>query len=239
MTGKTPIHSPTACGASPYEGPARRSRGPESAERESWRSPRDGRVIGSQRSVGAMRDLTRQALAARDGDSSAMRDLVAASYGDVRRLCTVLVDEASAEDLTQETYVRVLRALPRFRGQASARTWMMSIAYRVCMDELRSRTRQRRTASLLVVDEGRVPDPAESVSTYDLIARLDPDRRAALVLTQFWRFSYLEAGAICGCPAGTIRSRVSRARDDLVAHLRSEPARNSRRRSGFDALGGT
>ena len=196
-------------------------------------------MIGSQRSVGAMRDLTRQALAARDGDSSAMRDLVAASYGDVRRLCTVLVDEASAEDLTQETYVRVLRALPRFRGQASARTWMMSIAYRLCMDELRSRTRQRRTASLLVVDEGRVPDPAESVSTYDLIARLDPDRRAALVLTQFWRFSYLEAGAICGCPAGTIRSRVSRARDDLVAHLRSEPARNSRRRSGFDALGGT
>jgi RNA polymerase sigma-70 factor (ECF subfamily) len=52
-----------------------------------------------------------------------------------------------------------------------------------------------------------------------LLSRLDPDRRTAFVLTQLLGFDYAGAAAICGCPAGTIRSRVARARDQLIREL--------------------
>ncbi|MGH9193912.1 MAG: sigma factor-like helix-turn-helix DNA-binding protein, partial [Acidimicrobiales bacterium] len=48
---------------------------------------------------------------------------------------------------------------------------------------------------------------------------LDPDRRTAFVLTQLLGFDYAGAAAVCGCPVGTIRSRVSRARDQLIREL--------------------
>ncbi len=57
---------------------------------------------------------------------------------------------------------------------------------------------------------------AEEVGVRDLLTRLDPDRRAAFVLTQLLQMTYDEAAAVCGCPTGTIRSRVARARDDLI-----------------------
>ncbi len=163
-----------------------------------------------------MDDLTRCANAARGGDGRAMEAFIAASYDDVYRLCAVLTEEAGAEDLAQESYVRILRALPGFRGEAAVRTWIMTITRRVCMDELRSRTRGRELANVTVTHQRTAPDPAGTVGAYDLIARLQPDRRAAFVLTQLWRFSYEEAAVICECPLGTIRSRVSRARGDLV-----------------------
>jgi RNA polymerase sigma-70 factor (ECF subfamily) len=52
-----------------------------------------------------------------------------------------------------------------------------------------------------------------------LLAGLEPERRAAFVLTQMIGCSYAEAAAICGCPVGTIRSRVARAREDLAAMM--------------------
>ena len=52
-----------------------------------------------------------------------------------------------------------------------------------------------------------------------LLEGLDHDRRVAFVLTQLWGFSYGAAAAICACPVGTIRSRVSRAREDLMELL--------------------
>ena len=63
------------------------------------------------------------------------------------------------------------------------------------------------------------PDPAESLHLEDLLGTLSMDRREALVLTQLLGFSYAEAAEICGCAVGTIRSRVARARTDLVMVL--------------------
>jgi RNA polymerase sigma-70 factor, ECF subfamily len=60
-------------------------------------------------------------------------------------------------------------------------------------------------------------DPAEAVTVRALLAALDPQRREAFVLTQLVGLSYAEAAEVCGCPVGTIRSRVARARADLVA----------------------
>lgn len=57
---------------------------------------------------------------------------------------------------------------------------------------------------------------AEGAAVADLLDRLDPDRREAFVLTQLLGLSYAEAAEVAGCPVGTIRSRVARARADLV-----------------------
>ena len=58
---------------------------------------------------------------------------------------------------------------------------------------------------------------SSDVEANELLRALDPDRRAAFVLTQLFRLSYAEAAQVCDCPAGTIRSRVARARSDLIA----------------------
>jgi len=73
-----------------------------------------------------------------------------------------------------------------------------------------------------------VPDPAGASALGQLVEGLDLDRRAAFVLTQLLGLTYAEAAAACGVPVGTIRSRVARAREDLLAALAGTPARRSR-----------
>jgi RNA polymerase sigma-70 factor (ECF subfamily) len=153
-----------------------------------------------------------------------MEAFIAMSQPQVRWLCASLVDEQSAEDLTQETFIRALRAIRQFRGESTARTWLLSIARNICMDELRARSRRRKRedgAPLTSYLEAgtTAPDVFEDVSVRDLLHRLDPDRRIAFVLTQFVRMSYEEAAVVCECPVGTIRSRVARARSDLITML--------------------
>ena len=107
------------------------------------------------------------------------------------------------------------------------------IARHTCMDELRSRTSQRRRDGQIQAQSDTAstsPDPANEVSLRDLIGRLQPDRRAAFVLTQILRTTYDEAAHICGCPPGTIRSRVARARDDLINMLATSQPGQSRMR---------
>jgi RNA polymerase sigma-70 factor (ECF subfamily) len=170
--------------------------------------------------VRAVDALTPLAFSARAGDNAALDAFIQAAYDEVWRLCAVLVDEQSADDLAQETFLRAVRALPRFRGDSSARTWLLAIARHTCMDELRSRTRRRRRdASLLgsgLDNRSTVADTGQEVAVADLLARLEPARRAAFVLTQTLGLSYDEAARVCECPAGTIRSRVARARADLL-----------------------
>jgi RNA polymerase sigma-70 factor, ECF subfamily len=171
--------------------------------------------------------LTRLALDAARGDASACDAVVRAAYVDVRQLCATLVDRQSADDLAQESFVRAVRALPRFRADSSARTWLLAITRHTCMDELRRRHRRRRDASRAVSRADReplAPDASETSTVDDLLGRLDHDRRAAFVLTQHLALSYEEAAAVCECPVGTIRSRVARARADLIALLEDSPA---------------
>jgi RNA polymerase sigma-70 factor (ECF subfamily) len=169
---------------------------------------------------------TRLAVDAATGDADALRQFVAAAWDPVWRTCAALVDVQAADDLTQEVLARAVAALPGFRRQSSARTWLAAIARHVCTDELRVRSRRRHLEDHVRADaidaSGHVTtasdaDVAGAVSIGDLVARLDPDRRTAFVLTQVAGLTYAEAAEVCGCPIGTIRSRVARARDDLVA----------------------
>jgi RNA polymerase sigma-70 factor, ECF subfamily len=168
-----------------------------------------------------MDELTRLARAARRGDGAALASLVQQTQPDVWRLCAHLVDPAAADNLTQDTYLRAVGALRGFRGDAPVRTWLLTIARRACAAEIGARQRDRELASRLAAlppagPAGRAAEAGAHAEVHLLLARLDPDRRAALVLTQLIGCSYAEAAAICGCPVGTIRSRVARAREDLV-----------------------
>jgi RNA polymerase sigma-70 factor (ECF subfamily) len=157
--------------------------------------------------------LTAAALRARRGDADAAAEFVRGTQTDVWRLCAHLGSRDTADDLTQETYARAFRSLHRFAARSSARTWLLSIARRVCADAVRSAVRARSVPADEALES---PDPAESVTVRLLLGALDPDRREAFVLTQLIGLSYAEAADVCGCPVGTIRSRVARARDDLV-----------------------
>jgi RNA polymerase sigma-70 factor, ECF subfamily len=169
-----------------------------------------------------MDELTATARAAARGDRAALAALVQRTQEDVWRLCAHLVDPAAADDLAQETYLRAIPGLRKFRGDAPVRTWLLAIARRVCAAEIGIRSRDRQLAARLAamppgVMRQQEPEPSAQAAAGLLIAALDPDRRAAFVLTQMLGCSYAEAAAICDCPVGTIRSRVARAREDLVA----------------------
>ena len=153
----------------------------------------------------------------------ALASAIRSSQAEVWRLCAHLVDRDEADDLTQETYLRAFRALPAFRGDASGRTWLLSIARKTCMDALRRRTRQRRLMGRVEVPELH-EDTSAAHALERLVAGLDPGRREAFVLTQLLGCSYEEAAESCGVPVGTIRSRVARARSDLIERLRDAEA---------------
>jgi RNA polymerase sigma-70 factor (ECF subfamily) len=168
-------------------------------------------------------EVTRLARAAAGGDRIALNGFVRATQRDVWRLCAHLADAGSADDLTQETYLRAVRSLPSFRADSSARTWVLAIARRVVADAIRAGSRRRRLARLLPA-RSEVADHGGEVVAHDLIDRLEPERRTAFVLTQLLGLSYAQAAEVCGCPVGTIRSRVARARDDLILAIRGASA---------------
>ena len=162
---------------------------------------------------------TQLALAARAGDVAAQASFVRATQTDVWRFTAALVDPGAADDLTQETYLRAFKALPAFEGRSSVRTWLLGIARRTCADHLRAVVRRRRLDARLAAQawtEAPSPDPAHRLSTAALLDALSAERRTAFVLTQVLGLSYAEAAAVEDVPVGTIRSRVARARDELV-----------------------
>jgi RNA polymerase sigma-70 factor (ECF subfamily) len=166
--------------------------------------------------------ITDVALLAREGDTAAQTAFVRATQAEVWRFTAALVDPGSADDLTQETYLRAFRALDGFEGRSSVRTWLLGIARRTCADHLRTVVRRRRLDARLAAQaltEIPHPDPAHRLGTVDLLKRLSEERRTAFVLTQVLGLSYAEAAVVEEVPVGTIRSRVARARDELVTAI--------------------
>ena len=170
-----------------------------------------------------MDELTDLALAAGAGDRMALATFVRRTQADVWRFCAHLNGRADADELTQETYLRAIPALARFEGRSPARAWLLSIARRTCADSVRRSVRRRRLSTLIAAEalpEG-YPAPSGEIDVALLVGGLD-NRRLAFVLTQILGLSYAEAAHACTCPVGTIRSRVARAREDLLRQLGQE-----------------
>jgi RNA polymerase sigma-70 factor (ECF subfamily) len=174
--------------------------------------------------------VTDLALAAKAGDRAAATAFIVATQRDVHRFVAHLVGPGEADDLTQETYLRAMRALRRFAARSSARTWLLSIARRAAADHLRAVARSPRRdgredwqaaaeATTMLRRAGSRVD--EWVALRGLLDGLPTAQREAFIATQVLGLSYAEAAQVCDCPIGTIRSRVARAREELVAAMRA------------------
>ncbi|MDC7107489.1 RNA polymerase sigma factor [Corynebacterium striatum] len=167
--------------------------------------------------------VTDLALRAGRGDRAALTEFIKSTQDDVWRLLAHLGGPEIADDLTQETYLRVIGALPRFAARSSARTWLLSLARRVWVDNIRHDMARPRKSATEYEDAAAQAPAIENSGTWSdwidaraLIDALPADRREALILTQVLGYSYEEAAKIAGVRVGTIRSRVARARKDLI-----------------------
>ncbi|MGZ9934595.1 sigma-70 family RNA polymerase sigma factor [Streptomyces sp. NC-S4] len=171
--------------------------------------------------------VTRLALDARDGDPVKTDRFVRALHRDVWRYVAYLsADTQAADDLTQDVFLRALASLHRFEGRSSARTWLLSIARRTVVDSLRHAAARPRLsdrcdwqAAAEQTQPYDVPGFEDGIALAELLAVIPAERREALVLTQLLGLSYAEAATAVGCPIGTVRSRVARARTSLIALL--------------------
>jgi RNA polymerase sigma-70 factor (ECF subfamily) len=154
--------------------------------------------------------------AAAAGDVAAFDQLVRAYQQHVWRfLRRLLGDDGTAEDVAQETFLRLHRRLDSFGFQSKFSTWVLQIARNAGIDELRRRERRARLAASAppaVV----ATDPVDARVELDAaLASLPVDMREALVLIEVFGLRYQEAGAALGVPAGTVKSRVFHARRRL------------------------
>jgi len=186
-----------------------------------------------------MDDLTRLFLAARDGDRASLQDAIRRSQADVWRFAAHLVGPADADDVTQDTYLRAWRALPAFRADSGARTWLLSIARRAAADQIRHHQRRRRVDERAreTVGPGWVDDSHQLLELVDLLDHLDANQRDAFVLTQVIGLSYAETADVCDVRIGTVRSRVARARAALIDELESAREIGSAREPRADDAG--
>ena len=167
-----------------------------------------------------------QARAAAAGDTRAFEQLYRRHVGKVHGVIVRLVGGhgARAEDLTQETFVRVWRALPEFRFESALSTWLHRMAVNTALMELRSRRAGPRWEEEVDGDDMVMLDPREQgpALRMDLeraIGTLPPRARAVLVLHDVEGWKHEEISASLGMAVGSSKAQLHRARQLLRVRL--------------------
>ena len=163
---------------------------------------------------------------AQRGDERAWRDLIECHQTQIHAVIWRLLAGRArhrVEDLVQETFVRVLRALPRFdpAGPASLSTWMLTIATRLALNELRRR--EHEPLEVEPAGEQRTDANAErhrlGAAIAEGVAGLPEAQRAVFVLREFHDLDYAEIASVLELDVGTVKSRLARARAVMRDHL--------------------
>lgn len=170
-----------------------------------------------------IRELVERSLA---GDELAMSALVDQFAGQVFGLCyRMLGNRQDAEDMVQETFVRVFRSLSQFDSDREFRPWLLAIAGNRCRSLLLSRKRVPRPTDLMedLEDTGSHGDGLRALTEeVDLaLSGLREEYRAAFLLFHQHELSYAEIGTALGCPVGTVKTWIHRARQELARQLRA------------------
>ncbi len=175
-----------------------------------------------------MDDATRDLLLAQDGDDQAFSRVIRACEEDVRRFCRWFGQcNDDVDDITQETFLRAYRGLQSFRGYATAKSWLMSIARRVCLDHAEKRSKEQSVVNGLVRKQEISVETGYSIEIRELINALPSQFREAFVLVRILGFGYDEVAAILQCPRGTVQSRVARARILLAQQVGADEIRKT------------
>jgi RNA polymerase sigma-70 factor, ECF subfamily len=194
-------------------------------------------VTGTEPAAAADADLLRRAQA---GDTEAFGELVERHRRAVyRAVYAALRSSAEADDVAQEAFVTAFRRLDTFRGDATFKTWLLSIAWRKALDRRKSVTRWlrmtvsgdprsdepqdlvERMPSLAVSQEDRVVGSDLQRTLRRLIAALPPKLRDTLLLAGCGEYTSEEIGRMLGIPVGTVKWRVSEARRLLKQKLQA------------------
>jgi RNA polymerase sigma-70 factor (ECF subfamily) len=167
------------------------------------------------------------------GDEDAWAEIVRMHWRKVFNLAYKFVGRHDeAEDLTQDIFLRIFRALHTFDRRANFQTWLISISRNLCIDHYRSRRKERETmardvdaATLTPASRERSPHGRlEQLDIRDLVRtalnELPPTLREAVVLRDLQDFSYLEIAERLKLPEGTVKSRINRGRLELARQVR-------------------
>ena len=170
------------------------------------------------------RDEAHCLAAARRGEPWALEQLYQSHQPQLYALCYRLLERSEdAEDAVQATFVHAFRALPRFRGDSAARTWL----YRIATNEALGILRRRREAPPVEDTDASSPDGTaavvERLAVRAALARLTPDHRAILVLRLWEELSYSEIAAALGISLPAVKMRLNRARAEFRKHYEEEP----------------
>src|SRR6478672_11350242 len=185
------------------------------------------------------------------GDQAAWDQIVRQHWRKVFNLAYKFVGRHDeAEDLTQDIFLKIFKALHTFDRRANFQTWLISISRNLCIDHYRSVRKERETmardvdaSDLMPVSHERSPHgELEQVDLKALIrqalAALPPALRQAVVLRDLQEFSYQEIADQLGLPEGTVKSRINRGRLELARQLRRlqshGPARRQAPRGGTE-----
>jgi RNA polymerase sigma-70 factor (ECF subfamily) len=180
------------------------------------------------------------------GDQAAWEAIVRQNWRKVFNVAYKFVGKHDeAEDLTQDIFLKIFKALKTFDRRANFQTWIISISRNLCIDHYRS-VRKERQMIAREVDTGDLqpmsPDrgPYQAAEHQDLRAllrqalqTLPVTLRTAVILRDLQELSYQEIAAQLGLPEGTVKSRINRGRIELARQLKrlqdKQPARRRRR----------
>jgi RNA polymerase sigma-70 factor (ECF subfamily) len=141
-------------------------------------------------------------------------------------------NRVEAEDLVQETYLRATRAFGRLSPDANLKAWLFAIMRNIWLNQLRAAGARPEFVDIDAEEEADLPDPAtddpyiilvremERETVRSAIERLPDHYREVVVLRDLEGFSYQQIATMLQCPAGTVMSRLGRARKRLRASLR-------------------
>jgi RNA polymerase sigma-70 factor (ECF subfamily) len=155
----------------------------------------------------------------------------------VRLLSRFVRDPGEVEDVAQEAFIKAYRALPQFRGESAFYTWLYRIAINTAKNHLAAASRRPSSPTSFENEDGETFDETDNLSdintpesmmatreiaeTVNLaIEALPEELRTAIVLREIEGMSYEDIAESMGCPIGTVRSRIFRAREAIAAKLR-------------------
>lgn len=167
------------------------------------------------------------------GDPFAFNALMAAHE---KRMYAVALrmfgNREDAQDCLQEAMLRIYRSIGNFKGQSSFATWVYRITMNSCLDELRRKKNKQSTSLDSLLDQGWAPmDEGETPEKHAMrtelrrelkraIRELPEDMRSAVILRDVQGFSYEEIAQVLNVHVGTVKSRISRAREKLRGKLK-------------------
>ncbi len=169
-------------------------------------------------------------------DRKAQRELFKRYRERVFRLIARLIrEEYDRDEILQKTFISIFESLKRFKMESSLDTWIYSITTRVCMDRLRkayrkniiSLSQEPEESMDSYMSKGKNPEEKTNNSeqirlVYKALGRLDPEKRAIIVLYEIEGFSVDEIAGITRKPPGTIKSKLFHTRKELKNYLKLE-----------------